>query len=87
MPRKLWIPPRNRVLGECWVAAAGVVSIYAAGTAVYVGLAQCTLVLYYASAAEAERARDLFVRATWDAEPDAEARAAYPEPTDGKIQF
>jgi hypothetical protein len=62
------------------------VSVHATGSAVYVGLAQCTLELRYANAEEAERARDLFVEATWVAEPTAEARAAYPKPVDGKIR-
>ena len=43
--------------------------------------------MIYTNAAEAERARDLFVQATWVAEPTAEARAAYPKALDGNIRL
>jgi hypothetical protein len=87
MPRKLWIPPRGRVLGECWVATSGVVSIYAAGSTAFVELVRGTLSLHYTNAEEAERARDLFVQATWVAEPTAAIRAVYPKPLDGNIRL
>jgi hypothetical protein len=87
IPRKLWIPPRGRVLGECWVATSNVVSIYAAMGTVFVELRRTTISLAYANPAEAERARDLFVQATWVAEPTAEARAVYPKPLDGNIRL
>jgi hypothetical protein len=64
-----------------------VVSIYAAGNTTFVELHRWTLSRAYANAADAERARDLFVQATWVTEPTAEARAAYPKALDGNIDL
>ena len=84
-PAMLWVPPRGNSLPECWLAVPHIVSIYYAGSSVFIELPRKTVQLAYSTRDEAVQAAKWFVDAMANGQTD-EKKALYPTPTGGSIR-